>query len=177
MLVSCCNVICFSCPTCSSEGKHLFPPLQLPLQFENMSLPSPWNKPSLTSCHPSHCFSLVISSCSTFSWSAVPTAGYHLPRKAFYYHMRKEDHVMYLTDYIPVHTFHNFFFFFFPGTGCPWIMFSWWLAVTPRELFCASATPAAYPVPSCICSADCCFSWSVQIRISQINFWIYWIIF
>lgn len=112
MLVSCCNVICFSCPTCSSEGKHLFPPLQLPLQFENMSLPSPWNKPSLTSCHPSHCFSLVISSCSTFSWSAVPTAGYHLPRKAFYYHMRKEDHVMYLTDYIPVHTFHNFFFFF-----------------------------------------------------------------
>lgn len=42
-----------------------------------------------------------------FAGSAVPTAQYHALRKSFCYHMRKRDHAMYPTDYIPVHTFHN----------------------------------------------------------------------
>lgn len=112
----------------------------------------------------------IFMKCSAYSWIPSSKKGFLLPHEEG--GPRHVSYRLHSCSYIPQH-----FYFFFSGTGCSWIMFSWWLAVTPWELFCTSPTPAACPVPSCICSADYCFCWSVQIRISQINFWIYWITF
>lgn len=162
--VSCCNVIYFSCPTCSSEGKCLFPPsLQLPLTNLKTCLPhhletSPVFHPVI----PLIAFLWLSPAAPHFPWITVPIAGNHVPRKAFYYHMRKKDHVMHLTDYIPVHTFHNSICFFFRNR----MLLNHVQLVTgynPKRTFLYNCYPSSLPVPSCICSADRCFCWSVQI--------------
>lgn len=83
--VSCCSVIGFSCPTCSSEGKSLFPPpLQLLLIWKDLS----HDLETRPTFHPSHCFSLPVPSCSTFStkcfaysWIACSKKGILLPHE------------------------------------------------------------------------------------------------
>lgn len=55
-----------------------------------------------------------------------------------------------ILDHIPVlHTFQNNIAVFSLGTGCCWILFRWWLAITPEEL--------CYP------SSLYLFSWSLLL--------------
>lgn len=111
--VSSCNTIYFSSPTCGGEGKYLLLLCSYLLQIWKHVSPITLKQPpsSILSS-----LSLLFSGSPAaphFPRSAVPMAGYHVPKKAFYYHVRKKDHIMYLTDCIPVHTFHNNIYFFF----------------------------------------------------------------
>lgn len=78
---SCSSVICFSCPTCSGENCSLPSSLQLTLTDLKTYL-SHHLETSLV-FHPVIPLIAGLSPVAPhFPWSAVPTAGYHNPRKA-----------------------------------------------------------------------------------------------